>query len=63
MPVDRNGSHGATKSLSTKDVFSVHGSRLPAPLTVPGAVVEVHERVDRNAAVPHPAPVRVRVGH
>jgi N-methylhydantoinase A len=29
-------------------VFSVHGSRLPAPLIVPGAVVEVKDRVDSS---------------
>jgi N-methylhydantoinase A len=32
-------------------VFSVHGSRLPEPLIVPGAVVEVQERVDANGKV------------
>jgi N-methylhydantoinase A len=32
-------------------VFSVHGSRLPAPLIVPGAVVEVQERVDASGEV------------
>jgi N-methylhydantoinase A len=32
-------------------VFSVHGSRLPAPLIVPGAVVEVQERVDSSGKV------------
>ena len=32
-------------------VFSVHGSRLPEPLIVPGAVVEVQERVDASGKV------------
>ena len=32
-------------------VFSVHGSHLPAPLIVPGAVVEVQERVDSSGKV------------
>ena len=32
-------------------VFSVHGSRLPAPLIVPGAVIEVQERIDASGKV------------
>ena len=32
-------------------VYSVHGSRLPEPLIVPGAVVEVQERVDASGKV------------
>jgi N-methylhydantoinase A len=42
---------GRAAGRSIEDVFSVHGSRLPAPLTVPGALVEVHERVDRSGQV------------
>jgi N-methylhydantoinase A len=42
---------GRVAGRSIEDVFSVHGSRLPAPLIVPGAVVEVHERVDASGAV------------
>src|SRR5260370_33098064 len=39
---------GRVAGRSIEDVFSVHGSRLPAPLIVPGAVVEGHERVDAS---------------
>src|SRR5216683_2184225 len=39
---------GRVAGRSIEGVFSVHGSRLPAPLIVPGAVVEVHERVDAS---------------
>src|ERR1700730_2812872 len=42
---------GRVAGRSIEDVFSVHGSRLPAPLIVPGAVVEVHERVDASGKV------------
>src|SRR3989440_3574287 len=42
---------GRVAGRPIEDVFSVHGSRLPAPLIVPGAVVEVHERVDANGKV------------
>jgi N-methylhydantoinase A len=42
---------GRVAGRSIEDVFSVHGSRLPAPLIVPGAVVEVHERVDVRGTV------------
>ena len=42
---------GRVAGRSIVDVFSVHGSRLPAPLIVPGAVVEVHERVDVRGKV------------
>src|ERR1019366_8084079 len=35
---------GRVAGRSIEGVFSVHGSRLPAPLIVPGAVVEVDER-------------------
>jgi N-methylhydantoinase A/acetone carboxylase, beta subunit len=36
---------------SIEEVFAVNGSRLPAPITVPGAVLEVHERIDASGAV------------
>ncbi|MEA2243587.1 MAG: N-methylhydantoinase [Solirubrobacteraceae bacterium] len=42
---------GRVAGRSIEGVFSVHGSRLPAPLIVPGAVVEVHERVDASGTV------------
>jgi N-methylhydantoinase A len=42
---------GRVAGRSIEDVFSVHGSRLPAPLIVSGAVVEVHERVDASGKV------------
>src|SRR2546421_12725446 len=42
---------GRVAGRSIEDVFSVHGSRLPAPLIVPGAVVEVHERIDATGKV------------
>src|SRR6266550_3437962 len=42
---------GRVAGRSIEGVFSVHGSRLPAPLIVPGAVVEVQERVDANGKV------------
>src|SRR6267378_468991 len=42
---------GRVAGRSIEDVFSVHVSRLPAPLIVPGAVVEVHERVDASGKV------------
>jgi N-methylhydantoinase A len=42
---------GRVAGRSIEDVFSVHGSRLPAPLIVPGAVVEVPERVDASGRV------------
>src|SRR6267378_1259652 len=42
---------GRVAGRSIEDVFSVHGSRLPEPLIVPGAVVEVHERVDASGKV------------
>jgi N-methylhydantoinase A len=31
-----------------EQVFWMHGSRLPEPITVPGAVVKVHERIDAS---------------
>jgi N-methylhydantoinase A len=42
---------GRVAGRSIEGVFSVHGSRLPAPLIVPGAVVEVHERIDASGKV------------
>ena len=42
---------GRVAGRSIEDVFSVHGSRLPAPLIVPGAVIEVPERVDASGTV------------
>jgi N-methylhydantoinase A len=42
---------GRVAGRSIEAVFSVHGSRLPAPLIVPGAVVEVQERVDASGTV------------
>jgi N-methylhydantoinase A len=42
---------GRVAGRSIEDVFSVHGSRLPAPLIVPGAVLEVPERVDASGRV------------
>ena len=42
---------GRVAGRPIEGVFSVHGNRLPAPLIVPGAVVEVHERVDATGKV------------
>src|SRR5207237_5091174 len=42
---------GRVAGRSIEGVFSVHGSRLPTPLIVPGAVAEVHERVDASGKV------------
>jgi N-methylhydantoinase A len=42
---------GRVAGRSIEGVFSIHGSRLPAPLIVPGAVVEVDERVDASGTV------------
>src|SRR5260370_4352196 len=41
---------GRVAGRSIEDVFSVHG-RLPTPLIVPGAVVEVQERIDASGKV------------
>jgi len=38
--------HGRVAGRSVEDVFGVRGTSLPAPLIVPGAVLELHERVD-----------------
>ena len=42
---------GRVAGRSIDAVFSVHGSGLPEPLIVPGAVVEVQERVDASGKV------------
>ena len=42
---------GRVAGRSIEGVFSVHDSRLPAPLIVPGAVVEVQERIDASGKV------------
>ncbi|WP_326836938.1 hydantoinase/oxoprolinase family protein [Amycolatopsis rhabdoformis] len=42
---------GRVAGRSIEEVFAVHGSRLPEPITVRGAVAEVHERVDATGAV------------
>src|SRR6266567_151685 len=42
---------GRVAGRSIEGVFSVHGSRLPTPLIVPGAVAEAHERVDASGKV------------
>ena len=42
---------GRVAGRSVEDIFAVHGSRLPQPITVPGAIVEVHERIDASGAV------------
>ena len=43
--------HGRAAGLSVEDVFRVRGTSLPAPLIVPGAVLELHERVDSTGKV------------
>lgn len=42
---------GRVAGRPIEEVFQVHGTSLPAPLIVPGAVLELHERVDRTGAV------------
>src|SRR3979490_894229 len=42
---------GRVAGRSIEGVFSVHGSRLPAPLIGPGAVVEGEERVEASGRV------------
>lgn len=42
---------GRVAGRSIEDVFTVHGSRLPEPITAPGAILEVHERIDASGAV------------
>jgi N-methylhydantoinase A len=43
--------HGRVAGRSVEDVFGVRGTSLPAPLIVPGAVLELHERVDSAGKV------------
>lgn len=43
--------HGRVAGRSVEDVFAVRGTSLPAPLIVPGAVLEVPERVDSSGKV------------
>jgi N-methylhydantoinase A len=38
--------HGRVAGRRVEDVFLVRGTSLPTPLIVPGAVLELHERVD-----------------
>jgi N-methylhydantoinase A len=40
--------HGRVAGRSVEDVFLVRGTSPPAPLIVPGAVLELHERVDAS---------------
>jgi N-methylhydantoinase A len=42
---------GRVAGRPIEEVFSVHGGRLPEPITVPGAVLEVHERIDASGDV------------
>jgi N-methylhydantoinase A len=42
---------GRVAGRPIEEVFQVHGTSLPEPLIVPGAVLELHERVDRSGAV------------
>src|SRR3977135_3912032 len=39
---------GRVAGRPLEDVFQVHGTSLPAPLIVPGAILELHDRVDRT---------------
>jgi N-methylhydantoinase A len=43
--------HGRVAGRSVEDVFAVRGTSLPAPLIVPGAVLELPERVDSAGKV------------
>jgi len=43
--------HGRVAGRGVEDVFLVRGTSLPPPLIVPGAVLELHERVDANGKV------------
>src|SRR5215472_1590965 len=43
--------HGRVAGRRLEDVFRVRGTSLPAPLIVPGAVLELHERVDSAGQV------------
>ncbi|GAA3561439.1 hydantoinase/oxoprolinase family protein [Amycolatopsis ultiminotia] len=42
---------GRVAGRPVEQVFEVHGTSLPEPLIMPGAVLELHERVDRTGAV------------
>ena len=48
---------GRVAGQSIEQVFSVHGAKLPEPITVRGAVFEVHERVDSAGSVVVPLDV------
>jgi N-methylhydantoinase A len=43
--------HGRVAGRGVEDVFRVRGTSLPAPLIVPGAVLELPERVDAAGSV------------
>ena len=43
--------HGRVAGRPLEDVYTVHGTSLPAPLIVPGAVLELDERVDASGKV------------
>ena len=43
--------HGRVAGRGVEDVFRVRGTSLPAPLIVPGAVLELHERVDATGKI------------
>jgi N-methylhydantoinase A len=43
--------HGRVAGRGIEDVFAVRRTSLPAPLIVPGAVLELHERVDASGKV------------
>ena len=43
--------HGRVAGRRLEDVFRVRGTSLPAPLIVPGAVLELHERVDAGGKI------------
>ncbi|HEX8006410.1 MAG TPA: hydantoinase/oxoprolinase family protein [Trebonia sp.] len=43
--------HGRVAGRGVEEVFRVRGTSLPAPLIVPGAVLELHERVDSAGEV------------
>src|SRR6266516_3549240 len=42
---------GRVAGRPIEEVFQVHGTSLPAPLIVPGAILELHERVDHTGTV------------
>jgi N-methylhydantoinase A len=43
--------HGRVAGRGVEEVFLVRGTSLPKPLIVPGAVLELHERVDASGKV------------